>query len=113
MLDAIERWSPSEIPTFSVDVTCTADSDASALVDLFESNHFAAEDWSTSVRHLCAECSRGNPGTHDHPFPEGETRRSFGLASPLGLADRLLAEWRDAAPHRRAYENLAPADAGS
>jgi hypothetical protein len=108
VFDVLERWSPSEIPTLRVETTFASHEDGEALVDLFDTNHFAAEDWTTNVRYLCTSCSEGSP--HDHAFPsaaEGETH-TFGLACPRGLALTLLAEWRAAAPEARRYEDPEP-----
>jgi hypothetical protein len=93
VFDVLEKWSPSEIPTYQVSAVCPTNGDAQALVDLFDTNHFAAEDWTANVRNLCRACSEGNPDGHDHPFGTSGSERNFGLASPLGLAEQLLAEW--------------------
>ncbi len=93
VFDVLDKWSPSEIPTYQVRAVCPTSGDSDALVDIFDANYFAAEDWSANVRNLCRACSEGNPDGHNHPFGAGDFERHFGLASPLGLAERLLAEW--------------------
>jgi hypothetical protein len=106
VFDVLERWSPSEIPTLAVDIDCRGDDDARALVGLFESNAFAAEDWTRDVRRLCEACSHGLPpdaSAHQHERPADGARR-IGLASPLGLARRLLEAWRAAAPDERGFD---------
>ena len=109
VFDVLERWSPSEIPTLGVRVNCS-DEDARALIDLFESRNFGAEDWSNNVRNLCKACSQGLPSGHDHPFGSGAGERSFGLASPMGLAGDLLKTWKQQSPSTRSYEGLAFAE---
>jgi hypothetical protein len=110
VFDELERWSPSEIATLQANVRCGSDGDAFALVDAFAEAHFAAEDWSTSVRPLCKECSEGKASSHDHAFPAGGEERTFGIAAPMGLAARVLRAWRDASPATRDYD--APDRAG-
>jgi hypothetical protein len=110
VFDVLARWSPSEIPTLRVEVRCDSEGDARALIGLFESNHFGAEDWSANVRKLCKACSRGNAGGHDQPFDTAGTLRTFGLASPMGLARNLLREWKAKSPATRSYEPPAFAE---
>ena len=108
VFDELERWSPSEIPTLRANVRCGDDDDVLALIDLFRDARFDAEDWSTSVRELCKECSEGRPDGHEHAFPEAGEERVFGLAAPLGLAARVLRTWRDASPASRDFEEPVP-----
>lgn len=104
VFDVFERWSASEIPTFTVDVECSSDDDAQALVDLFDAHAFAAEDWTKSVRYLCETCSRGLPDGSGHRHDTVAARaHHFGLACPLALARRLLDEWLAVAPQERRY----------
>ena len=105
VFDELERWSPSEIPTLQTNVRCASDDDAIALVDAFDGAHFAAEDWSTSVRPLCKACSEGNPSMHEHAFPAGGEERTFGVAAPMGLASQVLRAWRAASPATRDYDD--------
>jgi hypothetical protein len=104
VFDELERWSPSEIPTLRVQVYCADNGDSTALVDAFEAAKFAAEDWTASVRALCRACSEGNPDAgHAHGDDPVSTEREFGLASPMGLATRLLRQWREASPATRDF----------
>ena len=101
VFNVLEKWSPSEIPTYAVTVTCGDASDSEALVKLFEEQSFAAEDWTANVRTLCAACSRGNPDAqHTHAFKADATEREFGIAAPRGLAEKLLARWASGARGR-------------
>ena len=108
VFDVLERWSPSEIPTFRVLVTCPSNEDSHTLVDLFEERKFAAEDWTSNVRKLCKACSEGNPDGHNHPFGTTENDRDFGIAAPRGLAETLLKEWVNAGSGR-SYSELQQA----
>lgn len=108
VFDELERWGPSEIPSLQANVRCVTDGDAEALVDAFDTAHFAAEDWSTNVRQLCKQCSEGTQPTHDHTFPAGGEERTFGIAAPIGLASQVLSTWRAASPATRDYEDPVP-----
>ncbi len=110
VFDVFERWSPSEIATLIADTECGSDDDASALVGLFEEHHFAAEDWTTSVRSLCRACSTGRPA-HRHSTAREGNARSFGIACPLGLANDLLARWVASSPASRSFEWASSNDA--
>jgi len=104
VFDVLERWSPSEIPTLVAAAECGSDDDALELVEMFEANHFAAEDWTTNVRVLCEACSTGNPGEHRHSTSRDGNGHSFGIACPLGLASSLMEGWVAASPQSRRYE---------
>jgi len=110
VFDVLERWCASEIPTVTVDVECSNESDSAALIALLHENHFAAEDWTANTRQLCAACSEGMPDGHDHPFVgTTEQSRSFGIACTMGLARDLLEQWRSASPKARRYGQLLAA----
>jgi hypothetical protein len=103
VFDVVERWSPSEIPTLTAIIRCESDSDAAALISLFDARGFSAEDWTANVRNLCKSCSEGLPEEHEHPPLASMTDREYGLACPMGLARELLDSWRAAAPSHREY----------
>lgn len=68
VFDELERWLPSLIPTLEVQVTVASETDCQALTDGFDQAGFAVQDWTTSVRMICKQCSQGHPpATHDHP----------------------------------------------
>jgi hypothetical protein len=104
VFDVLERWSPSEIPTIVIEADCGSEEDALALIEMFESSHFAAEDWTRSVRPLCQACSTGKPGDHDHPFTKDGAFHSFGIACPAGLAATILERWALSSPQVRRYK---------
>jgi hypothetical protein len=108
VFDVFEKWSPSEIPTLAVEVHCASEEDARALTEPFESRGFGAEDWTTNVRPLCKACSEGRPSGHSHPFANGGPDRSFGVASPMGLAVELLNQWEAASPTTRRFSPPVP-----
>jgi tetratricopeptide (TPR) repeat protein len=102
VFDALERWEASGVATLTVEVTCEREEDSAALIELFESNGFGAEDWTANVRNLCKACSEGQPGAHEHPLGPPKKTRTFGIASPQDLAGELLELWKVAAPAYRA-----------
>lgn len=104
VFDELERWQPSDIPTLEVSVTVVADTDAQALTELFDKAGFAAQDWTSTTRQLCKQCSEGlPPESHDHfPAPAAADRR-FGLAAPPDKATCLLADWAAALPGSRTH----------
>jgi hypothetical protein len=105
VFDAIECWAPSEIPTLAVEITCPDDADSQALVELFAANNFAAEDWTQNVRSVCATCSAGNIDSTEQLVAHA-MHRSFGFASPPGLAATLLETWASSEPDRRAFGEI-------
>jgi hypothetical protein len=104
VFDEIERWQPSRIPTLEVEVTAAGDADAEALTELFDQAGFAAQDWTTSIRWICKECSEGQPpDSHEHLPPPTTTDRRFGLAAPPDEGARSLAQWAAASPDSRGH----------
>lgn len=102
VFDELERWQPSAVPTLEVRVTLGGEADAQALAGLFDSEGYAAQDWTATVRLLCRRCSEGQPPQdHEHPAPAVATERTFGLAAPLDPATRLLGQWAAAQPGGR------------
>lgn len=102
VFNEIERWEPSAIPTLEVTITVASEQDSAALTDVFDQAGLAAQDWSSSVRMLCRQCSEGRPfGDHDHPSQAPGTERRFGLAASEGEAARLLRQWSAGNPGGR------------
>ena len=108
VFDELERWQPSAIPTLEVQVTVDGEAAAQQLADLFDQAGYAAQDWTTSIRLICRQCSEGRPPEdHEHPAPLLAAGRRFGLAAPLDRATRLLDEWTAAQPSTRRYNDPA------
>lgn len=106
VFDEIERWQPSAIPTLQVDVTLADETDALALVDLFDQAGYAAQDWTASIRQICRQCSEGRPPeTHEHPASLLPAEHKFGLAAPLDQAARLLNDWAAVQPDTRRHND--------
>ena len=93
VFDELERLVPSETPTWECLVTSTTD-DLADLGSRFEAKGWALEDWTTSVRRLCDECSRGSVDAHSHgPFSSGDDGNHVGIAAPRDTAERVINEW--------------------
>jgi len=81
VFDELGIWRASEYSTIRVTLRVPNDEAEHQLVQICAASRIGLEDWST-IRILCDECSRGNPGPHDCKArePEEGTRR-FGLAA--------------------------------
>ena len=102
VFEEIELWERSPRPTLGVEVTGT-DADVDELLSALDDAGLAAEDWTGNVRVLCAVCSEGAPGAHDHPAPTGSAR-TIGLSGDRDDAAAVLAAWVAADPRREAGE---------
>lgn len=63
VFDELTLWKASDYSTMQVNLNVPDEGAMETLVDLCDENELGIEDWST-VRILCAQCSRGNPGPH-------------------------------------------------
>ena len=73
--------------TLTVEVTCEREEDSAALIELFESNGFGAEDWTANVRNRCKACSEGRPGAHEQRLRLGADRPGYRGAGEDGEGD--------------------------
>jgi hypothetical protein len=80
VFDALGLWQPSDYSTFAASLNVPGQSDEDRLVELCRQRKIGVEDWST-VRMICAECSRGNPGPHDCKQQSESTNRQYALAA--------------------------------
>jgi hypothetical protein len=94
VFDSLHRLQPSPYRTFVVEVDGGPDA-MEMLSTVADDLGGAAEDWSTSTRILCTECSEGTPG-HLH-----DVDRSSPACPSAGVAardqhhlDEILATWR-------------------
>ena len=94
VFDELSIWKVSEYSTFRVIVHIPEESAEKHLVDLCLAHQLGVEDW-TTIRILCAKCSRGNPGPHEcdaKPLEDGSQRFGFGAKRQEDLAS-VLQEW--------------------
>jgi hypothetical protein len=99
VFDELGIWRASEYSTMRVTLRVPNDEAERQLVQICAAFRIGVEDWS-SIRIICDECSRGNPGPHDCRARESEggTRR-FGLAAK-NYEDALsaLRDWTAVSP---------------
>lgn len=94
VFDELSIWQVSEYSTFCVKLQIRNQESQEQLVKLCHAQQLGVEDWST-VRFICAACSRGNPGKHDckaKPLEDGSRRIGFGAKRKEDLV-KVLREW--------------------
>jgi hypothetical protein len=112
VFDELELWRPSRWATFQVILQVPSGECEARLVELCNARDLGIEDWST-IRWLCAECSRGNPGPHECAAGgPANPWKPFAIAAP----DRdevltVLEDWKSACSDAsyRDVEMLVPA----
>ena len=95
VFDELAVWRESSHSTFRVTIQFSEETAEESLSELCRANDIGLEDWST-VRILCAECSRGNPGAHEcAQQPDSIDGKSYGFAatSREALVD-ILRRWK-------------------
>ena len=102
VFDEILLWRRTSVPRLALTLTAPGPAAVEQLVDLLRDEHGAAEDWTGSVRHLCAACSEGRPESdHEHPpMDDWSAERWVGLACAEDRAPQLLDRWAAAGPDR-------------
>lgn len=81
VFDEIEVWKASGYSTFEVTVQGASGGGVDPLVEICDQRGLGIEDWST-VRWLCSECSRGNPGPHEcKPDPQASPEGRYAIAA--------------------------------
>jgi hypothetical protein len=94
VFDELAVWRASEYSTLRVRLRIPNDDSRHQLVQICGASEIGIEDWST-LRIICDECSRGNPGPHDCTSRESDDGTSnFGLAAKNQEdAVRALRKW--------------------
>jgi len=94
VFDELGVWRASEYSTLRVRLLVPNDESERQLLQICDASEIGIEDWST-LRIICDECSRGNPGPHDCKARESEDgTRNFGLAAKnYEEAVRALRKW--------------------
>jgi tetratricopeptide (TPR) repeat protein len=106
VFDELIVWEASSYSTFQVELTIPDGEAEEMLREICHQHRVGVEDWST-IRMICAECSRGNPQPHECkavPLTGERKRFGFGAHEP-GDAERILVQWV-AQARGSAYENL-------
>lgn len=104
VFDEIERWQPSDFPTWECILWANAD-DMQTISDRFRTEGGAMEDWTASIRRLCRACSESSPQSHKHgAFDADPSGSHVGIAAPFDVAEGLLSNWLGEASGRQRSE---------
>ena len=94
VFNELEIWKRSRYSTFEVDLVVPDEAAETRLIELCEQNDLGAEDWS-SIRIICAACSRGNPGPHECTATEENHCASYAFAArDEKEIVAILGQWR-------------------
>jgi hypothetical protein len=94
VFDELSIWEVSEYSTFRANLQIPDEPAEESLINVCRTQQLGVEDW-TTIRFVCAKCSRGNPGPHEcdaKPLEDGSRRFGFGARKREDLS-RVLQEW--------------------
>ena len=97
VFDELSIWEVSEYSTFRVNLQIPDERAEESLINGCRTRQLGVEDW-TTIRFICAKCSRGNPGPHEcdaKPLEHGSRRFGFGAKKHEDLSSA-LREWASA-----------------
>jgi tetratricopeptide (TPR) repeat protein len=81
VFDELQLWRASSYSTYEVTFRSEDSNLEVALAELGSERELGVEDWST-IRWLCADCSRGNPGPHQCTAKSADSStRRFAIAA--------------------------------
>ena len=93
VFDELSVWRCSDYSTFEVSLKIPSQAAEDRLTEFCRGRKIGIEDWST-IRMICAECSRGNPAPHDCKEHPDNARKPYALAAKSEDDLRmLLTEW--------------------
>jgi hypothetical protein len=99
VFDELDRLEPAAYGTTAVTVTAPSAADAAALLEAVGAAGLHAEDWTGSIRPLCAACGDGE--VHHHtPVAGWQPQRSVGIAGEPERVAGVLDGWAAAGPGR-------------
>lgn len=97
VFDELDVWSVSSYSTYAAQLTIPTEGARETLERLCEEKDVVVEDWGT-VRMLCEECSRGNPGEHACTRElSSENRHGFAARSE-SVVQAALRAWSEVEP---------------
>jgi hypothetical protein len=109
VFDEIERWQPSDVPTWECLLRAEAE-DVQTLSERLQAHGGALEDWTSNIRMLCQACSESSPQPHKHgAFDADAFGNHVGIAAPLDVAERLLSDWLADSAERQ-HTDLVPVE---
>jgi tetratricopeptide (TPR) repeat protein len=98
VFNVLELFEPSAYCTYEAELSVAQPEDIEALCAICDELAVACEDWTTSVRTICRQCSEGHPHQHhDSDLEElREDRHSVGLASSdKAIVQQALEQWQN------------------
>ncbi len=96
VFNVLALFEHSKLSTYEAEVRATDASDIQALTEAFDKTDVACEDWTTSVRQICKQCSEGRPHEHhdDERRKEWVDRHVIGIAAHDDAVCReILRRW--------------------
>jgi hypothetical protein len=98
VFDELSVWKPSSYSTFEVTILHPNEESRGRLESLCAVREVGLEDWST-LRHLCAQCSAGNPSPHSCISQEAINGNRYGFAAHhRDEVGDILEEWSSQTP---------------
>ncbi len=98
VFNVFKVFEPSDFSTWEAELSGVTREDILALQSLCEELKIECEDWTTSVRNICRQCSEGRPHEHhDHDMQqEWQEKHIIGLAARDGKAvQQALDRWKN------------------
>ena len=102
VFNVLELFEPSGLSTFQLAIDLATPEDAAQLLERFSAANIDVEDWTSSYRIICRQCSEGRPHEqHDHHASDGPdewtVHRRIGIAAASSHAiEALLQTWNGA-----------------
>lgn len=94
VFDELERMDPSPHPTLQAELRWARPQDEQELDGLFAGVDVGAENWSSSIQMLCAQCSVSSAHVHDAERPEEiRLRGTWGFGGNADVIRSILATW--------------------
>jgi hypothetical protein len=102
VFDELALLEPGRLRTFAVRITASARADVGELENAATEGEIAFEDWHSSLRWICRQCSEGTPHEHERAVEDAwEPERTVGVAAPTEETVRTLLEaWAGRGPGR-------------
>jgi hypothetical protein len=108
VFDELIRMEPSPHATHEAEIEWATGADEAALHEVLAAEGLGGEDWSSSIRYICTQCSLSDAHTHASGEPPREvTVHRFALAGSTEAVRDALRRWVEGAAGRRAGEPVA------
>lgn len=111
VFNVLAKLLPSPYQTFVVELASASAESIEALENLADSRNAAVENWGTSTRTLCRQCSHGTPHEHGDEGAGGAHPHCGLAALDAEHAQRIIEEWLSSAPASDVLTWYAASDA--